>query len=329
MVAWATLEAKVVTYQQQYLEDIGQKYLENLTRTRRWHGTPLGNNRTENQFRVMEFNLLADKLSGLYEAPNDKSFASPRDCLHFNLRKWMILEEICLYKPDLACFVELDKCEELMQSMKPLGYDVVFMKKFGAKKTDGTGLFYLKDKFDVVAFEGGPFMENGKECSQIYNVVRLQPKNQKLSAFNFAGIHLASKKSDDGEKLRKLQAEQILTILKERFSGCPTILTGDLNASHVVCMGTEPQAHPMIVNAGYESFYKQVCGEPEYTSWKTRAKGELKYTIDYIFSDKLKAISALGMIDPKYVPAERFPHYRYPSDHLSLVADFELPYKAV
>lgn len=87
--------------------------------------------------------------------------------------------------------------------------------------------------------------------------------------------------------------------------------------------------------------------EPPYTTWKIREEGEVCHTIDYVFYSKdqitvssflrsNKIVVCYLTILPTQVknclmfPAgeeispDRTPCYQYPSDHFSLVCDFEL-----
>ncbi len=64
--------------------------------------------------------------------------------------------------------------------------------------------------------------------------------------------------------------------------------------------------------------------EEPYTTWKIRETGEQKYILDYIFHSKsgLKPVGVLEMPKDHEVGENKFPSLAFPSDHLSLVADF-------
>jgi len=81
--------------------------------------------RTGNQIRVMHWNILADGLSGSglslingYSKSLEKQFASPKECLVWDYRKWLILEEIAHYDPDIITLVELDINNARMEGNK-------------------------------------------------------------------------------------------------------------------------------------------------------------------------------------------------------------------
>ncbi|XP_031640004.1 nocturnin isoform X3 [Contarinia nasturtii] len=69
-----------------------------------------------------------------------------------------------------------------------------------------------------------------------------------------------------------------------------------------------------------------ISNEPPYTTWKIREEGEVCHTIDYVFysRDKLKVNNCLKFPHGKEVGENRTPSHRYPSDHFSLLCDFEI-----
>ncbi|KAH8406636.1 hypothetical protein KR222_000254, partial [Zaprionus bogoriensis] len=66
--------------------------------------------------------------------------------------------------------------------------------------------------------------------------------------------------------------------------------------------------------------------EPPYTTWKIREDGEECHTIDYVFytPEQLKIKNCLEFPGGEQIGKNRTPSYQYPSDHFSLVCDFEL-----
>jgi len=111
---------------QEELKDHGT----NLYETRRFHGQPF-QNRGQNQYRVMKWNILGDKSSGYTEALTNQEniLACPRECLPWPYRRWQVLEEIATYNPDIITLVELDKGEDLLTDLSPLGYELILVKK--------------------------------------------------------------------------------------------------------------------------------------------------------------------------------------------------------
>lgn len=66
--------------------------------------------------------------------------------------------------------------------------------------------------------------------------------------------------------------------------------------------------------------------EPPYTTWKIREEGEVCHTIDYVFysKDHITVKNCLMFPAGEEISPDRTPCYQYPSDHFSLVCDFEL-----
>ncbi|XP_065088381.1 nocturnin isoform X3 [Ochlerotatus camptorhynchus] len=66
--------------------------------------------------------------------------------------------------------------------------------------------------------------------------------------------------------------------------------------------------------------------EPPYTTWKIREEGEVCHTIDYVFysKDHITVKNCLMFPSGDEISPDRTPCYKYPSDHFSLVCDFEL-----
>lgn len=66
--------------------------------------------------------------------------------------------------------------------------------------------------------------------------------------------------------------------------------------------------------------------EPPYTTWKIREEGEVCHTIDYVFysKDHITVKNCLMFPAGDEISPDRTPCYKYPSDHFSLVCDFEL-----
>lgn len=62
-----------------------------------------------------------------------------------------------------------------------------------------------------------------------------------------------------------------------------------------------------------------------FISFQVREEGEICHTIDYIFhSNKFKPVAFLEFPDEDSLGPERVPSLSYPSDHFSLLVDFEL-----
>jgi nocturnin len=65
--------------------------------------------------------------------------------------------------------------------------------------------------------------------------------------------------------------------------------------------------------------------EAEWTTWKVRDSGEVRRTIDYLFfgAHTLQPVTILSPPPSALIDENRLPSWRYPSDHLSLMAHFK------
>jgi len=145
--------------------------------------------RNDNQIRVMHWNILADGLAGSglsldqYSKTLEKQFASPKECLVWDYRKWLILEEIAHYEPDIITLVELDGHQDyyekdqarttkekdtyrkgdnfkeasksLQYYLEKLDYDMEYKAKHARFAEMGTGFFWKKEKLTPMKFKRG------------------------------------------------------------------------------------------------------------------------------------------------------------------------------
>eukprot|EP00495_Collosphaeridae_sp_1-RS-2012_P003926 TRINITY_DN324_c0_g1_i1.p1 TRINITY_DN324_c0_g1~~TRINITY_DN324_c0_g1_i1.p1 ORF type:complete len:331 (+),score=65.32 TRINITY_DN324_c0_g1_i1:304-1296(+) len=175
--------------------------------------------RADDQIRVMHWNILADGLAGTglllegYKKSLEKQFASPKECLEWKYRKWLILEEIAHYDPDIITLVELDKshaqtnegkAESLQYWLENLGYDLSYKWRESGVAFHGTGFFWktkiLKREYETIwaDLEGG----------QIFGLIRFSLQHSKAkpaAKLAVCALHLDSKKNTGGEKIRANQ----------------------------------------------------------------------------------------------------------------------------
>lgn len=81
-----------------------------------------------------------------------------------------------------------------------------------------------------------------------------------------------------------------------------------------------------ISSAGRTLAEQSAASEPPYTTWKIREEGEVCHTIDYVFysKDQITVKNCLMFPSGEELSPDRTPSYQYPSDHFSLLCDFEL-----
>jgi len=175
--------------------------------------------RAVDEIRVMHWNILADGLAGsglsmnLYEKSLEKQFASPKECLVWSYRKWLILEEIAHYDPDIITLVELDKKYAKVESLPEqqqeetleywlgnLGYKIEFFgkKSAGGMVEHGTGFFWKKNVLEKVE---NPIWKPFEEGGQTFGLIRFTLKSSK-EKLAVCTLHLESKKETKGEEIR-------------------------------------------------------------------------------------------------------------------------------
>jgi len=320
----------------------------------------------KNKIRIMHWNVLADNLA--YPDFRRGGFVCPLELLDwYKQRKDKIIAEIVAYDPDVLVLVELDHYEDVRFVLQEdFGYQSVWKRKNKNINTDGTGIFWKKNKFNSGKVYKKPLAKelgSREEADQVFVAVELFPSEEAgedFTPFVVGGCHLISTTASKGEKIRLDQCKQIMNILNKEFEGLPFILGSDMNAE-AINSNYKTLAYPYVIKNGMTSAYESVLGkEPEFTSWKFRIDDdnvlfsedkvrEWKYTIDFIFhTENLKTLAVLDIpeekeIDNAYGNPKKWsedsmafarrrcllPNARCPSDHLSILAEILLPKKQI
>jgi nocturnin len=148
-----------------------------------------------------------------------------------------------------------------------------------------------------------------------------------------ATTHLKARQGALLSTLRNEQGKDILEFLQKNVDvvDCPIIMAGDFNAEP-----SEPVYSTIRSDSRFEldSAYRCCDGdgvedagqEPPYTTWKVRGEGESCHTIDYVFFSRrqLCVNQVLPFPTGEQIGPDRVPSFQYPSDHFSLVVDFDL-----
>ncbi|KAI8797927.1 nocturnin-like [Biomphalaria glabrata] len=290
------------------------------------------NMRKDNIFRIMQWNLLAQ---GLCQS-SDGFILCPSAALNWCYRQYHILEELLSYSVDIFFLEEVDQFNYIKTCLEKINFDGLFLPKpdspclyeaenFGS---DGCAIFWKKDKFELISHDECILLNDAKKKT---NQVSLICKFRDLASgkvFMCAATHLKSKPGY--ENYRFQQGKYLESILREKAAGLPLILCGDFNA--------EPSELVVQVmkssELGFRSAYSNLSEdgqEPPYTTWKVRSgksgkNEEACHTIDYIFytEKNIKCVKLLKLPTAEQIGPGRLPSYSYPSDHLSLAADFIL-----
>lgn len=180
------------------------------------------------------------------------------------------------------------------------------------------------------------------KCTYALTVLCHQVSNEQIIIL---ATHLKAKSSTDCENIRYAQVQHMLSQVDEviEHSGIQRCLfLGDFNADPYPVHKNEETIEPLAVryvlswrNHFLRSVYDLPVDEnsPLYTTAKYRNGVESKHVIDYIFysHDNIDVWNRLGPIDPSEIQPNSLslPDLRYPSDHISIVADLLLKFPPV
>jgi len=269
--------------------------------------------------RVLQWNQLSQTLG----TQNDGFVLCPGSALEWGTRRWRLLEELVRHRPSIICLQEVDHFPMVERALASLGYTGHFTPKPDSpciylpsnSGPDGCAVFYRSDEWEVV----------GEVHTRVLEVWHVQ-SNQVAVAVNLrsrrsgkevcvATTHLKARSGALLATLRHEQGKDLLAWLATIKLHRPLILTGDFNADP-----NEP-----VVRAVTEELASAYPDTTPFTTWKVRESGEQKSTLDYIFHSKgLEVEATLDMPTEEQVGVDRLPSEAFPSDHLSLVADFHL-----
>ncbi|XP_065577669.1 nocturnin-like isoform X2 [Artemia franciscana] len=282
----------------------------------------------KNSFRILQWNILAQAL-GEY---TDRFVLCPPEAMEWNFRRFRILEGILEYDPDIVVMQEVDHFNFFAKTMSTQGYDGYFFPKpdspcvyvKGNNGPDGCAIFYRKSKFELIKTATRTVEVWHVQSNQvlILQVLRHIATGREICV---ATTHLKAKQGALLSNLRNEQGKDILAFLTDEFSNRPIIIAGDFNAEPCEPVYTTMRTHPrMQLDSAYAKLTNN-NSEPDYTTWKVREEGEIRHTIDYIFysTSNLDVEMVLEIPDEEKIGQDRLPSMSYPSDHLSLAADFK------
>ena len=282
---------------------------------------------------ILTWNYLGNGLAQTGEFKTDPIF------LEWNYRYPRIVTEIRDIKPDIFSLQEATHSGEL--AMEFPDYSLFFVPKIqsaalkGGSPPDGVAVFVDRDRFDVLDVQIVYFKYIGDLTLRYQNAIILTLREvASATTFVLSSTHLKAKSGLENDALRLHQTEQLISRLEEQASKLgpetPVIVCGDFNST------PHQLAYPRIMSStlNFMSAYNSQPsetgqsnqgasagqaaatghryggGEPAFTTWKFRANEvEKKETI---------ALPSEAQIGPGALPSAAFP-----SDHLSLAAQFE------
>jgi len=273
----------------------------------------------EDSIRVLSWNILSQALG----TQNDGFVKCPPDALEWETRRWRLLEELVRHQPDIICLQEVDHFPLLERALSSLGYEGHFKAKPDSpciylpanSGPDGCALFFRRDQWEVVGEVHSKVLEVWHvQSNQVALALNLRHKSSK-SEVCVATTHLKARSGALLATLRNEQGKDLLAWLSTVKQHRPLILTGDFNADP-----TEA-----VVRTIKEELVSAYPDSTPFTTWKIRETGEQKSTLDYIFhSGGIQASATLDMPTEKQIGKDRLPSFAFPSDHLSMVADFQV-----
>ncbi|XP_063732156.1 nocturnin isoform X2 [Eleginops maclovinus] len=294
-------------------------------------------NKHNSSIRIMQWNILAQALG----EGKDGFIRCPLDALNWEERKYLILEEILTYSPDILCLQEVDHYYDTFQPiMASLGYQGSFLAKPWSpcldveqnNGPDGCALFYRRSRFSLQATAHLRLSAMMLPTNQVAIVQTLgcRATGRQLCV---AVTHLKARSG--WERLRSVQGADLLQSLRsitsqrghsrleEAAGPVPLVVCGDFNAEPSEDVYRRFSSSALRLNSAYKLLSSDGQTEPAYTSWKIRPSGESCSTLDYIWytHDALSVDCLLDIPTEEQIGPDRLPSYHYPSDHLSLLCD--------
>jgi len=275
--------------------------------------------KTKLALRVLQWNQLSQTLG----TQNDGFVRCPLAALDWRTRRWRLLEELLRHHPDIICLQEVDHFPLIERALSSLGYTGHFVAKPDSpciylpsnSGPDGCALFYKKDQWQMVGQLQSRILEvwhvQSNQVALAVNLRHLETKEEVC----VATTHLKARSGALLATLRNEQGKDLLAWLSTVKQHRPLILTGDFNADP-----TEA-----VVRTIKEELVSAYPDSTPFTTWKIRETGEQKSTLDYIFhSEGIQASATLNMPTEQQIGKDRLPSFAFPSDHLSMVADFQV-----
>ena len=234
----------------------------------------------------------------------------PPEALNWAERKYLILEEILTYQPDILCLQEVDHYYDTFQPvLASLGYQGSFCPKpwspcldvVNNNGPDGCALFFRRDRFEMLSTSHLRLSAMMLKTNQVAVVSTLRCR-ETGRRFCVAVTHLKARSG--WESLRSAQGRSLLQSLgnitmetdprdavarggeadRRRVgnglvvqeegvadeAGVPLIVCGDFNAEPWEDVYKRFASSPLGLDSAYKRLSADGRTEPPYTSWKIR-----------------------------------------------------------
>uniref|UniRef100_A0A0K8TQZ4 Nocturnin n=1 Tax=Tabanus bromius TaxID=304241 RepID=A0A0K8TQZ4_TABBR len=314
-----------------------------------------------NQIRILQWNILSQSLGqnndGFVQCPDEALTWENRKYLIVQEIIQNNPDVVCLQEVDHFKFLERVLGSQNYSGVffpKPDSPCLYIQENNGP---DGCAIFYKRDKFDLINFDTRILEVWRVQSNQVAVALNLRVI-ETGKEITVCTTHLKARNGQLLAKLRNEQGKDLLRFVNNFAQNRPVLLCGDFNAEPTepvyntvlnhkalnlssayadirACLETKSQSSEdkstnvdknnddkSDVNMAEES----ARYEPPYTTWKIREEGEVCHTIDYVFYTKsdLKVLNCLMFPQENEIGKDRTPSFQYPSDHFSLVCDFEL-----
>mmetsp|Transcript_47216 Transcript_47216/g.75646 ORF Transcript_47216/g.75646 Transcript_47216/m.75646 type:complete len:451 (-) Transcript_47216:722-2074(-) len=231
-------------------------------------------------FSMLQFNILADGLSGVFNTGRTEFDKSPSGSLPFKYRGFRIVEEIVNAAPDIVTLEEVDAFEFVSHYLSPFGYSGCHQAKphspcisIGRQNNiklppDGVAVFYKRDKFQIV--DDHVYRLTDRNVAMLVHFRMLNGKNSNGDAIEFlVGVtHLKASKDSKGEGIRLKQLQTLLSSWKKirsELGGIDLFIGCDFNSPPINTCGFPPMAYHSVVN-GMQFIETYVNKEEEKTN---------------------------------------------------------------
>ncbi|KAL9233899.1 hypothetical protein vseg_008834 [Gypsophila vaccaria] len=149
---------------------------------RTWEFAKLPPPPNSERFVVLSYNILADYLANGHR---NLYFHIPRQFMSWEWRKSNILFELKLWSPDIMCFQEVDKFQELDEDLRARGYSGFWKMRTG-DPVDGCAIFFRTTRFQLVFEDSIEYNKHGMR-DNVAQICVLESLNQ-----NHNGAQLSS-----------------------------------------------------------------------------------------------------------------------------------------
>ena len=238
---------------------------------------------------------------------------------HWNIRKDKVKELINYYEADFVGLQEAQKFQINYLLQENVLYDFVGKPRDDGENAEHSCIFYLKNKYKVLEQNTFWLSETPEKSTKswdaayprivTYALFENIKTKKKVWVFNTHFDHV-------GMVARQKSAEIILKKMKElqRKKNYPAILTGDFNSQK-----KDSWMQPLFENlqeASSSSLTKPYGGTATWNGFKFNEKPTEQ--IDFIFGSKNNTTVK------KFRTITDFYDFKYPSDHLPIIAKIEL-----